>query len=94
LTTRLRHAIPPLLDVALRNWAERPTTVEIASVAVLRCHIPETIAAIKKSQLLKPYILGELAPDTLLVDTRQLEALQAHLAWAGLTIEPQLNLKR
>lgn len=94
LTARLHGAIPPLLGVALRNWAGRPVTVEVVGVTVLRCEQPETLAAIKASKVLKPYIRGELAPDTLLVDTEQVAEFRAHLAWAGLKIEPRLGVER
>ena len=55
---------------------------------VLRCEHAETLAAIKGSKTLRRYIRGELAPDVLLIDTAQLAEFEAHLAWAGLRIEP------
>lgn len=92
LTMRLRKAIPPLLALALRNWAGKAIAVEIATVSILRCLQPEAIAAIKTSTRLKPYILGELSPDTLLVDTAQLAAFRDQLARAGLKIETHVGL--
>ena len=88
LTKRLHKAVPPLLGVALRNWAGRPAAVEVAGVTVLRCQHAETLAAIKASKTLGRYLRGELAPDVLLVDTAQVAEFEAHLAWAGLKIEP------
>ena len=40
------------------------------------------------------YIRGELAPAVLLIDTAQVAEFEAHLAWAGLKIEPQLAVGR
>ncbi len=91
LAAWLYGATPPLLGVALRNWAGRPVAVEVAGVTVLRCEHAETLAAIKASKTLGRYIHGELAPDVLLIDTAQVAEFETHLAWAGLRIEPQLG---
>lgn len=94
LTKRLHKALPPLLGVALRNWAGRPVAVEVAGITVLRCQHAETLAAIKASKTLGRYIRGELAPAVLLIDTAQVAEFEAQLAWAGLKIEPQLVVGR
>ncbi len=76
------------------NWAGQPVAVEVAGVTVLRCQQPETLAALKASKTLQPYIRGELAADTLLVDTAQVAAFEAHLKWAGLRVEARLGVGR
>ena len=91
LAQRLHRALPPLLGVALRNWAGRPVAVAVAGVTVLRCEHAETLAAIKASKTLRRYIRGELAPDVLLIDTAQLAEFEAHLAWAGLRVDPLIH---
>ena len=68
--------------------------VEVAGITVLRCQHAETLAAIKASKTLGRYIRGELAPAVLLIDTAQVAEFEAHLAWAGLKIEPQLAVGR
>ena len=94
LAAWLYGATPPLLGVALRNWAGRPVAVEVAGVTVLRCQHAETLAAIKASKTLRRYIRGELAPDVLLIDTAQVAEFEAHLVWAGLKIETRLGVER
>ncbi|MBK8048516.1 MAG: helicase-associated domain-containing protein [Anaerolineales bacterium] len=84
LKMRLSHALPPLLDVVLRNWADRRTPVEVGEVVVLRCMNLDVMNIIKKSAQFRPLIRGELGPDTLLVDATQLGELQKLVKWAGM----------
>ncbi|MFQ5808000.1 MAG: helicase-associated domain-containing protein [Armatimonadota bacterium] len=90
LQERLTRRAPPLLDIALRAWAGQAFLVEMTPLTVLRCTQPEVFKAIVRSRKLKPYLLGALAPDVLVVDAQQLDAVEAHLAWAGLTVSPDL----
>ncbi len=43
--------------------------------------------AVAGSDVFKPYISGTLGNDLLVVETRQLSALKAQLAWAGLSVK-------
>jgi hypothetical protein len=91
LAVRLTNALPALLRVALLAWAGDPPAAELASVSLLRCRDPEVFQAIASSKALKPYLLGQIAPDLLLVDGSQLEALKERLAWAGLKVDDELK---
>jgi hypothetical protein len=93
LQERLTHPLPPLLGVALRAWAGETFDVEVATVAVLRCKQPAVFQAIVSSRKLRPYLRGQLAPDILLVDTQQVEALKEQLAWAGLQTLDELSVR-
>jgi hypothetical protein len=57
---------------------------------VLRCQEPEVFKALATSEKFKPYWLGKLAPDLLLVDSGQVKAIKKQLAWAGLTVSDEL----
>jgi hypothetical protein len=94
LKERLTHRLPPLLAIALRAWAGSEFEVELASVTVLRCSQPELLAAIANTPQLKRCLLGFLGPEALAVSTQHLDALKAHLAWAGLEISPQLTIAK
>jgi len=84
LDQRSRRRVPQLLRVALRAWAGEPPTVHLETVTVLKCPTPEVFEAVKNSPRLGCYLRGVLAPDLLLVDTDQVGALMALLAWAGI----------
>ncbi len=84
LEERLTRPVPPLLGVAMRAWAGDVHRVELATVTVLRCRLPAVFEAIARSEQLRPYIRGTLAPDLLLVDTQSIDALRERLAWAGI----------
>jgi hypothetical protein len=87
-----RGALPLLLGVVLRAWAGQPPAVALAGIAVLRCTDPVVFAAIAGSALLKPYFRGQLAPDLLLVEPRQVPALRERLAWAGLDVGTTIEI--
>jgi hypothetical protein len=86
LADRLAHSLPRLLRVALQSWAGARAGVEVSKVSLLRCRNADVFQAIASSKMLKPYLLGQLAPDVLLVDTAKLEALKERLAWAGFEV--------
>ncbi len=65
--------------------------VALASVTVLRCRQPGVLEAIAQSNTLRPYILGTLAPDVLLVDTQHVEVLRERLQWAGIDVADALE---
>jgi hypothetical protein len=44
--------------------------------------------------MLRPYILGTLAPDILLVDGNMVVALRERLAWAGMEVVEGLEAER
>jgi hypothetical protein len=90
LAERLPRPLPAFLQIALNAWAGEALQVELAPITVLRCRRGDIFQAILTSKKLKPYLLGTLAPDILVVDQEQVEAFKAQLAWAGLKISDQL----
>jgi hypothetical protein len=90
LVTRATHPVPALIEVALIAWTRKLPAVEMAKVMVLRCTEPEVFEALANSEKFKPYWLGKLAPDVLLVDSEQIKALKKQLAWVGLNISDDL----
>jgi hypothetical protein len=86
LSHRLAHNLPKLLRMALQAWAGDRAGVELSTVSLLRCRNPEVFQAIATSKMLKPYLLGQIAPDVLIVNTARLGALKERLAWAGFDI--------
>jgi hypothetical protein len=92
LEARLVRSIPALLETALRAWAGKRPTVEMENVIVLRCDDPQVLQILAASKKLRPYLRGFLAPDALIVNAEQLEALQEQLAWAGIRMADSLAL--
>ncbi len=90
LSTRATHPIPALIEVALLAWTRKLPAVEMAKVMVLRCREPEVFEALATSEMFKPYWLGKLAPDLLLVDSGQVKAVKKQLAWVGLSVSDEL----
>jgi hypothetical protein len=94
LADRLIHPVPRLLDVALHAWAGERSAVNMAGITVLQCAQPAIFEAIVNSAKLRPCLRGELAPDLVVVDRTQLEALRERLRWAGLEISAELTVKQ
>ena len=84
LTKRCTRRVPPLLELALRNWAGRAKAVELERLAVLHCKNSSVLDAILDSERLRPYLRGRLGEDMLLFDSEQVEEVQEILHWAGL----------
>lgn len=90
LKERLNQPVPPFLNAALQAWTGVKHAVALAQVTLLRCQQPALLAAITQSEALRPFILKTLAPDLLLVHTRNVAALRAKLKWAGIDVEDAL----
>ena len=66
----------------------------LAGITVLQCAQPAIFEAIVSSPKLRPFLRGELAPDLVVVDQAQLEALREQLRWAGLEVSAELTVKQ
>ena len=86
LTKRLVNKLPPLLEMALRNWAGRAKTVQLDPFVVLRCHNDAALNAILESKRLQPYLRGRLEDGVLLFDSAHLAEVREILSWTGLTL--------
>ena len=94
LADRLILPVPRLLDVALHAWAGERSAVNMAGITVLQCAEPTIFEAIVNSAKLRPFLRGESAPDLVVVDRTQLEALREQLRWAGLEVSAELTVKQ
>ena len=94
LADRLIHPVPRLLDVALHAWAGERSAIKLADIVVLQCALPAIFEAIVGSAKLRRFLRGELAPDLVIIDPAQLEALREQLRWAGLEVSAELTVKQ
>ncbi len=92
LNLRLKPALPPLLELALRSWAGAIYPVQLESVIVLRCPQEQVFKVILTSPLMTGFMKGYIYPDQLLVDPEQLEALRHRLEWLGWKISKRLQI--
>jgi hypothetical protein len=92
LNLRLKPALPPLLELALRSWAGTTYPVELESVIVLRCPQEQVFKVIITSPLMTAFLKGYIYPDLLFVDPEQLEALRHRLQWLGWKISTHLQI--
>lgn len=94
LADRLLYPLPRLLNVALSAWTGEPSVISLTEIVVLQCRQPAIFEAIVSSPKLHSLRRGELAPDLVVVDRAQLDALRQQLDWAGLEISAELTVKR
>lgn len=93
LNQRLDGSLPPLLEFALGAWAGERLPVSVATVTVLHSSKPAILRAITTSERFRACLLGQLSPDTVLVDSQQLGSLREHLAWAGLRVSEGIHVE-
>jgi hypothetical protein len=84
----LRGAIPPLLEVAIRSGLGEKTTVQADMAYVLHIKDKKLYAALTTSPLLKPYLLDNPGPDTIVISQAKLDAFKEQLDWLGITLAP------
>jgi len=92
LNLRLKPALPPLLELALRSWAGAAYPVELESVIVLRCPQEQVFKVILTSPLMTAFLKGFIYPDLLFIDPEQLETLRHRLIWLGWKISAHLQI--
>lgn len=95
LAQRALQPVPALLLVALRAWAgdrDLPRATALAVEPILHVADPDIAQAIAASTLLKPYLRGQLGPQTFLVHARAVSALQQQLTALGLSVGRDLLL--
>jgi hypothetical protein len=87
LTARLAHKLPPLLELALRNWSgRRIKSAELERFVVLRCDDDDGLHAILTSKRLKPYLRGTHEDNLVLFAPEHIEEVQEILRWAGIEL--------
>lgn len=87
LAARSRHALPELVQVAVRAWARKRSSRPHAALAparVLQFAEVEAAEAVAQSALFQPLLGARLGPRTFLVEPEQEAALSERLAQFGL----------
>ncbi len=90
LEDRTKQAIPELLRVALKAWANKPAQAELAEVLVLRCTNPDVMEALLTSTALKPHLAGMIGEDAILIKSASADAVRAILKWTGINISTEM----
>ena len=93
LTARLIHSIPPLLIVSLHAWSGVTYEAAVGAMTILRCAQPAVMQAIRESEKLRPYLLGAIAPDILVVDAARAAELAKLLPLLGIKVSGRLVLE-
>ena len=94
LQSRLTQRMPAILTVALRAWAGEPAAAGMGEFVVLQCRQSDLLDALLTSQALKPYLLGRIGPDTILVDRANVDKVRAVLNWAGIQVSTKIAASR
>ena len=87
LTARLPRRLPPLLELALRNWSgRRAKSAALERFVVLRCDDADGMQAILTSKRLKPYLRGAHEGNLALFTPDHIEEVREILRWAGVEV--------
>lgn len=89
LKQRTAHPIPTIIDVALRAWAAGGAeTAALDDAIIVRSSRPDVLAALAKKSELRPFVLGMLGADKLVVDRAGADALARVMEWVGISTAP------
>jgi hypothetical protein len=94
LSKRSAKPLPFLLALSLRAWGGEPYDVILGTVTILRCPQPDVLRAIQSSAILKPYLLGMLGLDVIVVDAQRAAELKTLLLQFGIHVGGKLRLDR
>ena len=61
------HEVPPILATAIRNWAGRRGGAFLGEVVLLQVDDPKAFDALGRSERLRPFVKGTLAPGCFVV---------------------------
>ncbi len=61
------HEVPPILATAIRNWAGRRGGAFLGDVVLLQVDDPKAFDALRRSERLRPFVKGTLAPGCFVV---------------------------
>jgi hypothetical protein len=86
LDQRLTQDMPPILRLALKNWANPQTTADLGRLTVLRLPDAETTDALLASKRFALLFAGRAGERILLVERAHLAKLRELLDWNGITI--------
>jgi len=87
IQSRLKSKMPPLLQLAINNWAGMAKRVEVEPVIAIRCQTADVMRAIAGSVTFKKLLRGTIAENIALVDPAHVDEFNAALRKIG--IEPK-----
>ena len=91
LGAHLTAKIPPLLEVAVRNWTGRHG-VRLGPAQLLQIVQPQAKEALLRSPTFRPLLAGHIPPGWFLVREEHLSQVRTLLERLGFTIDDQLDL--
>ncbi len=91
LGAHLTAKIPPLLEVAVRNWTGRHG-VRLGPAQLLQIVQPQAKEALLRSPTFRPLLAGHIPPEWFLVREEHLSQVRTLLERLGFTIGDQLDL--
>ncbi len=94
LGSHARSGVPPILVRAIRNWAGKGGKVFLGDLVVLQVDDPQTFEALERSDRLRPFLRGTLAPGCLVVSAEGREEVARILNELGFSLEAPCRLER
>lgn len=86
-----KFPLPQNVEVSLRDWCDEMGRIHVYRTTVIHCDQPQLAAEIKVSPRLKPYIVGQVTPQDLLVRIEDAERVLAALQKAGYLPHPTVS---
>lgn len=93
LGAHLSHEVPPVLASAIRNWAGGRGKVFLGNVVLLQISEPKAFDALQRSDRLRPFLQGTLAPDCFIVSADMRKEAAKLLGELGFALDAPCKLE-
>ena len=84
--------MPPLLATAIRNWAGGRGGAFLGEVVLLQVDDPKAFDALRRSERLRPFLKGTLAPGCLVVAAEMRQEAAKLLRDLGFSLDSECTL--
>jgi hypothetical protein len=92
LTAHLSHEVPPVLATAIRNWGGGRGRAFLDGVVLLQVNDPKAFEALRRSERLRPFLKGALAPGCLVVTEEGRKEVTKLLRDLGFSLDAECKL--
>ena len=92
LAAHLSHEVPPILATAIRNWAGGRGKVFLGGVVLLQVNDPKAFDALRRSERVRPFLKGTLAPGSFLVTEEGRKEATKRLRELGFSLDAECKL--
>jgi len=93
LSAYLSHEVPSVLAIAIKNWGGAHGKAFLGNVVLLQVSEPKAFDALQRSDRLRPFLMGTLAPGCFIVAADMRDQVRKLLGELGFALDPPCKLE-